>query len=206
MVMTGLVSRRSSRSALRSALLAASAGAIISAVSYFVSDSPIRIWLPRIGAYGSAIVHGFPIPYFAYFPDNGPSQLYFPLNFAGDVAIWLAISFLVVSTFTLRRLVAASICGIVVTLSTLFLSPLALSTPNDANLESTGAYMGFPSEYLTRFDVGILDFTHVAYVFSLTHAIADYLLWFGVTFSVIGLLALVGSKARTSKPPRFDTR
>jgi len=180
---------------LRSALLAVLASFVISSGSYFLTDEFVRIWLPRIDAYGSAIVHGFPIPYLAYFPANESSYLYYPLNFAGDFAIWLVISFLVMSTFTIRRLVLASICGFVVTASTLLLSPLALATPNDFASESTGIPMGFPFEYLTRVIPGLPGANNsIFYAFSLTQALADYLLWVGVMFSAIGLFVLIISR------------
>jgi hypothetical protein len=194
---------------LRSTLLAVLASFVISSGSYFLTDEFVRIWLPRIDAYGSAVVHGFPIPYLAYFPTNESSYLYYPLNFAGDFAVWLVVSFLVISTFTIRRLVLASICGFVVTVSTLLLSPLALATPNDLGSESTGFPMGFPFEYLTRV-VGGLPGQNigVSYLFSLTQALADYLLWLGVVLSAIGLFVLIISrnpKIIRPKAPDFTT-
>src|SRR3984957_1428400 len=170
------------------------ASLLISALSYFVTDEFIRIWLPRIDAYGSAVVHGFPIPYFAYFPTNEASRLYYPLNFAGDFAMWFVVSLLVITTFTVRRLILASACGAVVTVTTLLLSPLALAAPNVGETESSGTSMGFPFEYLIRFQGGLGLTQSVSYSFSLVRAAADYLLWLGVAFALIGLFALLNSE------------
>jgi hypothetical protein len=180
-------------------LFAASASLLISVLSYFMTDEFIRIWLPRIDAYGSAVVHGFPIPYFAYYPTNEASHLYYPLNFAGDFSIWFAVSLLVISTFTVWRLILASVCGAGVTAMSLFLSPLALSAPNIDGMESSSTSMGFPFEYLIRVQGGFGLTQSVTYSFSLVRAVADYLLWLGIAFAFIGLFALLNSeRQRTS--------
>jgi hypothetical protein len=175
----------------RDVLLAVFASLVISTTSYLITDEFVAIWLPRISAYGSAIVHGFPLPYFAYFPTNEASQLYYPLNFAGDFAIWFAVCLLIISSFTFRRLVLASVCGAVATASTLLLSPLALASPEVGNMEASGTSMGFPFEYLIRIQGGFGLVQSTSYYFSLARAAADCLLWVGVAFALIGLLALI---------------
>ncbi|HVB95971.1 MAG TPA: hypothetical protein VND41_05160 [Nitrososphaerales archaeon] len=169
----------------KNALVAASASLAISAASYFMTVEGVNLWLPKINAMGTAIVHGFPIPYTAYFPTNESSYLYYPLNFVGDFSIWFVIFLLVASAFTVRRLVLASFGGLAVTAFTLLLPSLALATPEDLPVVCSGTPMGFPFEYLFRLDC--TPFGGVSYEFSPLSAVVDYGLWLGVAFSVIGL-------------------
>jgi hypothetical protein len=174
-------------SALKDALIAAAASLAITASSYFVTVEGVHLWLPRIDAAGTAIVHGFPIPYAVYFPTNESSYLFYPLNFGSDFLICFGVALLVMSGFTVRRLILASISGLAVTVPTLFLPSLALATPENQPLECSGTPMGFPFEYLFRlecFTSGV-----VSYQFSLLSAVVDYVLWSGVSFA-IGLCLL----------------
>ena len=159
---------------LKDATVAAAASLVISAVSYFVTVKGVHLWLPRIDAVGTAVVHGFPIPYAAYFPTNESSYLFYPLNFGGDYLICSAVAFLVMAAFTVRRLILASISGLAVTALTLLLPSLALATPENLPLECSGTPMGFPFEYLFRLEC----FTSgaVSYQFSPLSAVVDYVL------------------------------
>jgi hypothetical protein len=54
--------------------------------------------------------------------------------------------------------------------------------------------VGFPFEYLLRVDFSLPGSSGVFYTFSLTRALADYMLWLGVAFSVIGFFGLIISR------------
>jgi hypothetical protein len=176
-------------------LIASAASLVISAASYFVMVKGVHLWLPRIDAMGTAVVHGFPIPYAAYFPTNESSYLFYPLNFLGDFSICFAIALLVMSAFTVERLIVASFCGLAVTALTLLMPSLASATPENLPVACSGTPMGFPFEYVFRLDC--TPFGGVSYHFSPLSAAVDYGLWLGVTFSAIGLfLFLVASIRR----------
>jgi hypothetical protein len=179
---------------VRDALVASAASLVIVAASYFVTVDGVNLWLPRIEATGTAIVHGFPIPYAAYFPANESSYLFYPLNFAGDFSVCFAIVLLVKSAFTVRRLIVASICGLAVTAFTLLLPSLAMATPENLPVVCSGAPMGFPFEYLFRLDC--TPFGGVSYEFSPLSAAVDYGLWLGVVFSAIGLFFFLVASIR----------
>jgi hypothetical protein len=170
---------------LKNGLIAASASSLISAGSYFATVQGVHHWLPRIGAIGTAVVSGFPIPYAAYFPANESSHLFYPVNLVGDFAIWFAIAFLVTSAFSLRRLLLASLAGLALTALTLLLPSLAMATPEDIPVVCSGAPMGFPFEYLFRLNCSPLS--GVSYEFNALSAALDFGLWLGVAFSAIGL-------------------
>ncbi|MDA4117042.1 MAG: hypothetical protein OK455_01710 [Thaumarchaeota archaeon] len=179
---------------LKIALVSSAASLVISAASYLVTVEGVHLYLSRIDAMGTAVVHGFPIPYDAYFPNNGSSYLFYPLNLVGDFSIWFAIAFLVMSAFTVRRLIVASFCGLAVTASTLLLPSIALATPEDIPIVCSGTPMGFPFEYVFRLDC--TPFTGVSYEVSALSAAVDYGLWLGVTFSAIALFFFLVASVR----------
>jgi hypothetical protein len=75
---------------------------------------------------------------------------------------------------------------------------LALASPEVGNLESSGMSMGFPFEYLIRVEGGFGLVQSVTYLFSLVRAVADWLLWSGVAFAVIGFVVLLTSRSGKS--------
>jgi len=109
-----------------------------------------------------------------------------PMSLVADFGIWLAISFGCVYAFSIRRLLLSAASGMVITLGTLLLAPLALVMPTPAS-EATLNPMGFPYEFLTYYTVGFGSTSWSGYEFNLAPAIGDLVLWAGIVMAVIGL-------------------
>jgi hypothetical protein len=117
-----------------------------------------------------------------------------PIGLVADFGIWLAISLGCVYAFTIRRLLLSAVSGLVITLGTLLLAPLAVVAPTPA-LEASINPLGFPYEFLTYYTAGLGSVSWSGYEFSLGPAIGDSVLWAGIVMAVIGL-AILGVRSR----------
>jgi len=190
---------------------------LITGVTIFVGEG-VEAPVPGYGAGGggtTATVSGFPIPYVTSFPCcsaihsrgdftllNNTYYYYHPLNLVADFTIWLAISLAVVFTFSLTTLVLATVAGLVITLLTLLLPPLSIVRP-PPGLEIFLRPMGFPYEYLTYYVIYLNVPNPNGYEFALSPALADYALWTGVAFALVGVTATV-LRLRRAKPALPD--
>jgi hypothetical protein len=185
------------------------AALLVTAISVFVTEGVLAS-LGSNGA-GTATVMGFPLPFITFFgccfsfgpPPVTLDNTYFfhPLSFVADYALWLAPSYVIISTFSLKKLLLASVGGLGVTISTLILSPLSLVAPT-ASDEAIISPMGFPYEYLTRYVIEFpLGLASSGYEFSLGPALADFSLWFGIVFSLLAITSIISIKIHKSSPP-----
>ncbi len=186
---------------------------LITGITIFVGEGVIAP-VPGYGAGGggtTATVSGFPIPYVTSFPCcsaihgrvdftllNNTYYYYHPLNVVADFTIWLAISLAVVFTVSLTTLVLATVAGLGITLLTLLLPPLSMVRPT-GGLETFVRSMGFPYEYLTQYVIYLNVPNPSRYEFALSPALADYALWTGVAFALIGITTTV-LRLRRAKP------
>jgi hypothetical protein len=182
--------------------------------TYFVGEFVVASVPGGHGLAGSADVYGFPIPFVTFFPccggGGGPgysvsldnTSFYHPLNFVEDLALWLTISIAIASVFTIRRFALAVAAGTVLTLATLLLGPLSIVAPTPGMETGVLRPMGFPYEYLTYYAGGLLGFYSSGYDFTLSAAIADYALWTGVAFAIIGttLAWIRGMRSNPTNP------
>jgi hypothetical protein len=132
-----------------------------------------------------------------------------PVGLVADICIWLAVSLGCIYAFTIRRLLLSAGSGLVITLGTLLLSPLAVVAPTPA-MGATLNPMGFPYGFLTYYTASFGGFSSSGYLFDLGPAIADFLLWAGIVMAIIGLAILVARsrrrRLRTEYLPSTPTR
>ena len=175
------------------------AALLATGISVFVTEGVLASLGSNGG--GSATVMGFPLPFITFFGcclSFGPppvtfdnSYFFHPLSFVADYVLWLGISYVIISTFSLKKLLLSSVGGLGVTISTLILSPLSLVAPTASN-EAIITPMGFPYEYLTRYVIEFpFGLPSSGYEFSLGPALADFSLWFGIVFSLLAITNIV---------------
>jgi hypothetical protein len=189
------------------------AALVITGATYVVGEFVTASVPGGHGLGGSAVIYGFPIPFVTVFPCCGGggasgysvslnnTSFYHPLNFLADFTVWLAISLGIASTFTTKRFLAAIPSGVIVTLATLFLPPLSIAVPTPGAETAVLRPMGFPYEYLTYYVAGLPGIKNPSgYSFYLSPALADYVLWTGVAFAVIGVTLTAIRRTRSGPP------
>jgi hypothetical protein len=194
--MSGRVSRRSLL------LIVVVVAVAITGAGFLVTEFVVAPIPGSNGAAGSAVVHGFPIPYSTFFgccsQVGGPGasvsldNTYYwnPVSLIADFGIWLAISLGAAYAFTLRRFLVSAASGVGITLATLMLPPLSIVAPTPSSM-ATLSPMGFPYEYLTYYTVGFGGVSSRGFEFGLGPVIADYALWAGVVLAVTCLSTVV---------------
>lgn len=194
------ISRTTSFSTRYKTILSALLGALVTGVTFFVRE-PVVAPLGH-GVAGGASVLGFPVPYSTFAKccwilvssDSPPARygntyFFHPLGLLFDLAVWLAISFAIVFGFSLRRAMISTAAGLGLTLLSLLSGPLRIVAPFLALQPAEP--MGFPYEYLF-YNAGyspIAESVSRGYSFSLNPALADFALWFGITYLVLLILS-----------------
>ena len=185
----------------RSLLIALISAAVVTGATFFVGEFVVASVPGVPGAGGSADVYGFPIPYATFFScclgagGTGYSVIlnntyfYNPLALLADYAIWLAISVVAVSTFTVRRIFLSAAMGAGITIATLLLAPLSIVAPTPA-MGAVLKPMGFPYDYLVYYVSGFPEINNPAgYEFYLPPLLADIALWTGLACAIVGIVA-----------------
>jgi hypothetical protein len=194
------------------------AALLITGATYFVGDVVLASIPGAHGGVASAQVYGFPIPFVTFFPFHGTitgpgyfvsldlTYIYHPLSFVADLAIWLAISLAVVSTFSIRRLILAVPAGFVLTLVALLQSPLWFASQAPGLQTNVLGPSGFSYEYLAYTVNGPPGLNILSnYGLVLSPVLADYALWTGVALAVVGIALTLVAKFR-SKSLDIDPR
>jgi hypothetical protein len=151
------------RRAIRYLIISALAALILTGATFFVSEDVLaRVPGDSHDSWAGATVQGFPIPYLTTFCCSIADGIYLfnasyysGSNLAADLGIWFLISVAAVSTFVLRRFVAAAALGAGVTLLTLLARPISFVAPGYGAETHVLRPMGFPYEFLTYYETGL---------------------------------------------------
>ena len=193
-------------------LIAVVAAVVVTGASFLVTEGVVAPIPGAPGAGGSALVHGFPIPYSTFFGCCGQvvgpgyavslDNTYYwnPAILMADFAIWFAISLGATYAFTLRRFLVTAALGLGITLTTLLLPPLAMVAPTPSSMATLNP-MGFPYGYLTYYTGGFGGFSSKGFEFDLGPALADYLLWTGIVLAAVGLVTVVINHRKVRRGP-----